>query len=144
MLKNLKNKLKDNKGFSLVELIVVIAIMVILIALLIPSVSGYIKKANDTASKTAARSVYDAAVQLQADMAAEGRQISGDFTLDDSFPVGENGAEVAFKTEYLQNIKDGAEATITVDGTKGTITKVTYKASSDGAEFTYPEDEADE
>lgn len=45
-LKNLKN---NNKGFSLVELIVVIAIMIVLISLLAPNVIGYIEKANNVA-----------------------------------------------------------------------------------------------
>ena len=36
----------NNKGFSLVELIVVIAIMAILAAVAIPTFSGFIKKAN--------------------------------------------------------------------------------------------------
>lgn len=39
-------KLKDKKGFTLVELIVVLVILAILAALLIPSLTGYIDKAN--------------------------------------------------------------------------------------------------
>ena len=39
-------KLKDKKGFTLVELIVVLVILAILAALLIPTLTGYIDKAN--------------------------------------------------------------------------------------------------
>lgn len=44
MLKNYRSN--KNKGFSLVELIVVIAIMVVLLSMLVPNVVGYIEKAN--------------------------------------------------------------------------------------------------
>lgn len=40
-------KLKDRKGFTLVELIVVLVILAILAALLIPALTGYIDKANE-------------------------------------------------------------------------------------------------
>lgn len=39
-------KLKNKKGFTLVELIVVLVILAILAALLIPALTGYIDKAN--------------------------------------------------------------------------------------------------
>ena len=61
MLKNLQAKLKDQKGFSLVELIVVIAIMVILIAMLVPNVVGYVKKANFATEQNGAATVFSAA-----------------------------------------------------------------------------------
>ena len=40
-------KLKDKKGFTLVELIVVLVILAILAALLIPALTGYIDKARE-------------------------------------------------------------------------------------------------
>ena len=45
---------KKNSGFSLVELIIVIAIMVALVAVMAPSMTKYIKKARDQAIRGAA------------------------------------------------------------------------------------------
>ncbi len=46
---NTKNKTKSESGFSLVELIVVIAIIIVLVSIMIPKVLGYIQKANNLA-----------------------------------------------------------------------------------------------
>ena len=51
---------KNKKGFSLVELIIVIAIMVALIAVMAPSFVKYVQKSRDSALATAAESLYTA------------------------------------------------------------------------------------
>lgn len=51
---------KNKKGFSLVELIIVIAIMVALIAVMAPAFVKYVQKSRNSALTTAAESLYTA------------------------------------------------------------------------------------
>lgn len=51
---------KDQKGFTLVELIVVLVILAILAALLVPALLGYIDKARNSKYLEEARSIYTA------------------------------------------------------------------------------------
>jgi type IV pilus assembly protein PilA len=60
-------KLKNKKGFTLIELIVVIAILGILAAVLIPTISGYTDKANARAVEADARTIITAAAAAYAE-----------------------------------------------------------------------------
>jgi type IV pilus assembly protein PilA len=48
----------NKKGFTLIELIVVIAILAILAAILIPAVTGYIQKAEQARDSANCRALY--------------------------------------------------------------------------------------
>ena len=61
MIQKMKQwKQKDNKGFTLVELIVVLVILAILAAILVPALLGYIDRAKQQQIVLNARSCYTA------------------------------------------------------------------------------------
>lgn len=61
------NVLKDQKGFTLVELMVVVAIIGILSAVAIPNFKSYQAKAKSSEAKLQLASIYQAETALQAD-----------------------------------------------------------------------------
>lgn len=54
-------------GFTLIELIVVIAIIAVLAAILVPSLMGYIKKSKRTADISSAKAIYDSVMATLVD-----------------------------------------------------------------------------
>ena len=67
-------KRKYIKGFTLVELIVVLAILAILAAMLVPSLTGYIDKAKKAKSLANARGFLNAAQTVCSELYATDRQ----------------------------------------------------------------------
>ena len=57
-------KKMNKKGFTIVELVIVIAVIAILAAVMIPTFGGIIKKANKSAVQQTAASLYKQAVAM--------------------------------------------------------------------------------
>lgn len=73
MLKKLIKKLrKSDKGFTLIEMIVVIAIIGVLVAIAIPSVGGIINSAKQATAQANARTAYMAAQMYVTQQTAAG------------------------------------------------------------------------
>ena len=124
-------KLKDKKGFTLVELIVVLVILAILAALLIPALTGYIDKANKEKVVAETRMVA-MAVQTEASE-AYGAAGAGK-TLNDTADDTKWEDDTTSTTDHIDNIKALAEvvdstrtfeATISKDGK---LTEVKYNS----------------
>ncbi len=133
-MKLLNKKQKNNKGFSLVELIVVIAIMVVLVAVLAPVFSKYIESSRRSTDVQNANSIAEAVV---AD-ATDGQTFSGANKVESGKPsaIKENiktkgdavGKDKDFYFEYDANTN---KAIVYVDGAKGTQNATTKVWSGD-------------
>lgn len=129
--KNLKNK----KGFTLVEVIIVLVILAILAAVLIPSLVGYIDKANEKTSIAECRSFVLAAQTIASETYGEKGTLSGnssdsnylnpDDYLKEAFELAElNGGTGSSGTS--QNYFADVEMTA-----KGEIIKVDFYSKKD-------------
>lgn len=131
-------KLKDKKGFTLVELIVVLVILAILAALLIPTLTGYIDKANKEKVVAETRMV---AMAVQTELseaygqAGSGKQIKTETWAATSDHV----KSIIALAEVIDTAKTPFEATATADG-KLTAVKYnngSYTCTYDASKKTY-------
>ena len=137
-MKKLLKKLERTDGFSLVELIVTIAIIIILVAILVPNVAAYISQATKAQSEATAKEVYNAACVYVSEEVVKGHQFSPDDTITPSVlwtgssplidePLGYDEIEVKLSStganvNYVYLRKGDFE----VDYPRGNSGKVTY------------------
>ena len=106
-------RLKNNKGFTLIELIVVIAIIAILAAVVIPNLFGVTEKAKQATTKALASSVVAAATGYWGEQVGTGQMVyptndCGDVDVPDALPavdadgVVAGGEQEAFDARELE------------------------------------------
>lgn len=126
MINKIRKKFKDKKGFTLVEVIVVMTIIVTLIAIVGPNTIGYINSARSTSNKSTARSVYIASMQVAADAAMKNTQLATEQDIKNAIKEAnllQGDAEAILK-----------DTTISYDAKNYIINSVTYLGEK------YPED----
>ena len=112
----------DNKGFTLVELIVVLVILAILAAILVPALLGYIDRAKGSQILLNGKSVLTAA---QAEASNAYGTASSDQTIADFFGTGKSGISRAATTA---DIPSGASFVITMKATKAAPSQTNHDA----------------
>ncbi|MBC5737534.1 prepilin-type N-terminal cleavage/methylation domain-containing protein [Lawsonibacter faecis] len=113
----LANKLRKNKkGFTLAELLVVVAIIAVLVAIAIPTFSSSLEKAKVATDQANVRAWY--AECLISNM-------TDDTALPTAYPNDDS------------LVADGAKVEVT--GTTADTFKVTYTAKRDGSSVTFPD-----
>lgn len=125
-------KLKDKKGFTLVELIVVLVILAILAALLIPALTGYIDKANHDKVTAECRQVTMAAQAVVSEYYGQGKKLSEDDVNTAALAEVKKLAEAPDTWQYDIIVKDNVVSTVRFfDGSNG----VTYTKTADGGKY---------
>lgn len=118
-------KKANKKGFTIMEMLIVVAIIAVLVAIAIPTFNGALEKSKEATDVANVRAAY---AELQVAMLTDNASLPGD--------------ETAFKTTYVKqtlNYDDDAKKdkfTYTKDASKETAT-ITYKAEKLDGGHTY-------
>ena len=121
-MKRFKKEKKNNKGFSLVELIVVIAIMAVLVGVLAPTLIGNIEKSRESKDLQNLDSIRQAVVTAMADEKVYSEAVAASGA---AVATGAAGSNLTFSGGYPSLASEFATI-ITGD------TKMTSKAGTSG------------
>ena len=115
-----KIRSKSKKGFTLVELIVVLVILAILAAMLVPALTGYIKRAREEKEYQTASTVYSAAQAVITEQYGRGK-------------IAANATSITLNTFKNADGKDAVLALAGVDTNAVTTYTFNFSQSGDNA-----------
>ena len=127
-MKGLREKFRKNSGFTLVEMLIVVAIIAILVAVSIPTVAGALEKAREATDTANERSAVGAAeMKYLSDFdgiawsgTADARTATFKYSVDGASGSLRAADDTSGKYEYGQcktHAKGYIEVTLKVDGT---------------------------
>ena len=132
--KRLWEKKNSKKGFTLVELIVVLVILAILAALMVPALTGWIKRAKDKEIALEARTVYLAAQTIASEDYAKTKGARENFTVENGKIMASNTGIGVIQT--LAEVGSAGTLSVTVDDSYK-VTDIVYKSSASGYTATF-------
>lgn len=153
-MKKLREMKKNQKGFTLVEVIVVLVILAIMAAILIPSLIGYIDKAKENTIVSETRSIVTAVQAVASEQYGYHKDATkvevkagdtkytpaGSGSTGGTITVGLNEVMKLSEVKGLDESNVIVEFNGTLDGTtvaKAKISKLTYKTG--GKQCVYPD-----
>jgi len=128
-MRDKKRKRKRVKGFTLVELIVVMLILAIMAAMFIPSLVGYIDKANESEIQIEARQLYQAA-----QVVATENYKTGGFECE-ALDMAQAGGSGDKKIKEFVKLAEITEGKVTVESSKGKVTRLVYEVDGKKCEL---------
>lgn len=127
-----QKKKKSSRGFTLLELIVVLAIMAVLVTILLPSVSGYVNRSKEVRAKAEAEAVCQALLLYLMDLESEGSlPESWELAIEVCIPF-EEAPKDHVLLPYLEGktLRDGVISSIFYDNTLESYEGILYETGT--------------